>query len=435
MDVASHTPIICSALADLFPVPGLRVPLMSVHPYKTADGTRYRVCWREGGRLRSRSFGSKKDAKDFDIQVKSRKLRGEPIPRASRDTLAQAYEQWKASYAEPRLAPKTLTRYEQAWEPHMKGRHDHHLLVEFVAEPQLFDEILADMRERGVGNESQRKVLLVMSSVFKMAVRLKKVSENPVRDVPKPRAARQRLPRPFPPLVVERIRFQLRGRSARADHKVLRLADACMVVLMAYAGLRPEEALALTWGNIETKIIVLDKTKTDKPRHVPLIAALADDLAELREARGNPTEDQLVFPNRDGQEWSKSQYNNWRNRAWKPVLETLASSKKYPQPRLAEAVPRDCRATFVSLHLRARENPLVVAKWAGHSPKVMFEHYAHVIDELVGQPEIPVADEIVQARQLVATQRKEALDELMAKVLGPQIKALAAGKDDTALAA
>ena len=44
----------------------------------------------------------------------------------------------------------------------MKGRHDHHLLVEFVAEPQLFDEILADMRERGVGNESQRKVLLVM---------------------------------------------------------------------------------------------------------------------------------------------------------------------------------------------------------------------------------------------------------------------------------
>ncbi len=412
---------------------------MSVHPYKTKDGTHYEVKWREGRRPRSRSFGSRKDAKDFDVQVRARKLRGEPIPRVSRDTLAQAYEQWKRSYAEPRLAPKTLTRYEQAWDPHIKGRHDHHLLVEFVAEPQLFDEILADMRERGVGNESQRKVFLVMSSVFKMAKRLKKVSENPVREVPKPRAARQRLPRPFPPLVVERVRFQLRGRSAsaRADHKVLRLADACLVVLMAYAGLRPEEALALTWGNIETKIIVLDKTKTDKPRHVPLSAALATDLAELREARGNPTEDQLVFPNHDGKEWSKSQYNNWRNRAWKPVLVKLASSKKYPQPRLAEAVPRDCRATFVSLHLRSRENPLVVAKWAGHSPKVMFEHYAHVIDELVGQPEIPVEDEIIQARQLVTTQSREALDELMAKVLGPQsqLKALAPGKDDIAVAA
>jgi integrase len=408
---------------------------LSVHPYKTKDGTHYEVKWREGKRPRSRSFGSKKDAKDFDVQVKARRLRGEPIPRASRDTLAQAYERWKASYAEPRLAPKTLTRYEQAWEPHIKGRHDHHLLVEFVAEPQLFDEILADMRQRGVGNESQRKVLLVMSSVFKMAVRLKKVSENPVRDVPKPRAARQRLPRPFPPLVVERIRFQLRGRSARADHKVLRLADACLVVLMAYAGLRPEEALALTWGNIETKIIVLDKTKTDKPRHVPLAAPLADDLAELREARGNPTEDQLVFPNRNGEQWSKSQYNNWRNRAWKPVMERLASGKKRPQPRLAKAVPRDCRATFVSLHLRARENPLIVARWAGHSPKVMFEHYAHVIDELVGQPELPVEDEITQARQLVQTQRKEALDDLMAKLMEPPMKALAAGTDDIAVAA
>lgn len=435
MDVASHTPISPSVAADLFFVPGLRVPLMSVHPYKTKDGTRYRTCWREGGRPRSRSFASKKDANDFDVQVKGRKLRGEPIPRASRDTLATAYELWKKVYAEPHLSPNTLTRYEEAWKPHIKGRHDHHLLVEFVAEPQLLDEILADMRERGVGNESQRKVLLAMSSVFKTAVRLKKVSENPVPAVPKPRASRQRLPRPFPPLVVERIRFQLRGRSARADHKVLRLADACLVVLMAYAGLRPEEALALVWGNIETQIIVLEDTKTDRPRHVPLSATLATDLAELRKARGNPAEDQLVFPNHEGKEWSKSQYNNWRNRAWKPVLKRLASSKKYPQPRLAEAVPRDCRATFVSLHLRARENPLVVAKWAGHSPKVMFDHYAHVIDELVGQPEIPVEDEIVQARQLVATQRKEALDELMAKVLGPQMKALAAGKEDMAVAA
>lgn len=408
---------------------------MSVHPYKTKDGTRYRVCWRESGRLRSRSFASKKDAGDFDVQVKGHKLRGDPIPRASRDTLAQAYELWKKVYATPYLAPNTLARYEDAWKPHIKGRHDHHLLVEFVAEPQLLDEILADMRERGVGRESQRKVLLAMSSVFKTAVRLKKVSENPVPAVPKPKASRQRLPRPFPPLVVERIRLELRVRGARADHKILRLADACLVVLMAYAGLRPEEALALTWGNIETQIIVLDKTKTDRPRHVPLSPSLAADLAELREARDNPAEDQLVFPNHEGKEWSKSQYNNWRNRAWKPVLAALASSKKYPLPRLAQAVPRDCRATFVSLHLRARENPLLVAKWAGHSPKVMFDHYAHVIDELVGQPEIPVEDEIVKARQTVATQQREALDELMAFVYRDgQYRELPGGDEDDDLA-
>ena len=37
--------------------------------------------------------------------------------------------------------------------------------------------------------------------------------------------------------------------------------------------------------------------------------------------------------------------------------------------------------SFVSLHLRAGASPLEVAQWAGHSPAVMFKHYANVIEE------------------------------------------------------
>ncbi len=415
---------------------------MSVQPYKTADGTRWRVRWREhDGRMRSRTVASKRDALALDADVKSKRFRGEVVPRTSRDTLAAAYEQWKELYAKPHLAKKTLTRYDEAWEPHIKGRHDHHLLVEFIANPQLFDEILADMRERGVGNESQRKVLVAMSSVFSAAVRWNKVSVNPVLTVPKPRAAQQRIPHPFPPLVVELIRFQMRGRRTRDATKVRQLSEACLVVLMAYAGLRPGEALALTWADIGTQALAIDKavavgeeapTKTRRARSVPLTPLLAADLAELRTASGNPTEDRLIFPNHEGKHWSKSQYNNWRNRAWKPVMERLASGKKRPQPRLAKAIPRDCRSTFVSLHLRAGASPLEVARWAGHSPKVMFDHYAHVIDELVGTPRISVEDDIADARQKVVTLRREAIEELVAKLMEPPMEALAAGKDDIA---
>jgi hypothetical protein len=54
------------------------------------------------------------------------------------------------------------------------------------------------------------------------------------------------------------------------------------------------------------------------------VEQLAMDLADLRAARGDPTDDQIVFPAQGGKYWSKSQYNNWRNRVWKSAMEKLA---------------------------------------------------------------------------------------------------------------
>jgi integrase len=399
---------------------------MSVQQYKTADGVQWRVRWRDpDGKMRSRTTANKREALALDADVKSRKFRGEVIPRTSRDTLAAAYEQWKELYAKPYLTKKTLIRYEEAWEPHVKGRHDHHLLAEFVANPQLFDEMLAEMRERGVGNESQRKVLIVMSSVFKAAVRWQKVSTNPVLAVPKPSGTPTRIPHPFPPIVIERIRLQMLRRATRDVTGTRGLADASLVALMAYAGLRPGEALALTWADIGHRTLAIDKavslgeeapTKTRRSRSVPLVEQLASDLTELREACGNPTEDKLVFPARSGGHWSKSQYNNWRNRVWNPVLKKLAESDP-PQPRLAKAIPYDCRGSFISLQLRAGTSPLEVAKWAGHSPQVMFSHYANVIDELVGEPVLSATEQIERAREAVGKLETQELDKLVADLL------------------
>ncbi len=397
---------------------------MSVHAYTTKDGTHYEVKWREGKRLRSRSFASKKAAGDFDVQVRARRLRGEPIPRSGRETLAQMYAQWKQLRG-PHLARNTLLTYEAVWKAHVKDRHDQHTLADYVADPQLIDGFIADMRERGVGNATQRKVLMVMSAVFTAAVEWNRVALNPVRTARKPSATLQRIPRPLPPLVIERIRMQVRGRTSKDASKARQLADACLVTLMAYAGLRPGEALALRWNDVGTRTLAIDKavsigeeapTKTRRTRSVPLTPPLAADLTELRKARGDVDDEDLVLPNRSGGYWSRSEYNNWRNRVWTPVMQRLAGGKK-PQPRLADVIPRDMRSSFVSLHLRAGASPLEVARWAGHSPKVMFDHYANVIDELVGKPRIPVDREIGDARTKVATMRREALEDLTAKML------------------
>ncbi len=359
----------------------------------------------------------------LDIEVKSRKFRGEPVPRSGRETLAVAYLQWKELRA-PLLARKTLDTYEAVWDAHIKGRHDYHMLAEWVSNPQLFEELTADMRTRGVGNAAQRKVLVVMSSVFKAAAQWNKIGVNPVLAVVKPPGTRDRIPHPFPPLVVERIRGMMIQRQTRGTLGG-GLPDACLVGLMAYAGLRPGEALALEWRDIGDRTITVDKavslgeqgpTKTGGARVVPLASPLAADLRALREKKYRPQDYQLVFPNHEDKHWSPSQYNNWRNRVWKKAMGAVSGINP-SQPRLAKARPYDCRGSFVSLQLRAGASPLEVAQWAGHSPQIMFRHYAHVIDELVGQPTVPAAEQIEHARRAVSTLRRNLLDALMSNLL------------------
>lgn len=278
------------------------------------------------------------------------------------------------------------------------------------------------MRERGVGPAAQRKALVVLSAVT-AAVQWKKIPTNPVWRMPKPPGTPQRVARPFPPLIVERIRLRMSRRKTRQVDDMRPFGDACLVSLMSYAGLRPGEALALRWGDVGKHSIAVDKaladgqigtTKTGVARTVPIALSLYSDLGGWHTVSGGASDDKLVFPGRDEEPWSRTEANNWRARVWRPVLESLAAEKRLEH--LAAAVPYDCRGSFVSLHLRAGASPLEVAAWAGHSPQVMFSHYAGVIEELVGEPRIPVEEQIARARDIVEDTPSEELDNLAAEL-------------------
>ena len=398
---------------------------MSVQRHNIADGTRWKVRWRQAnGVMRARTFTSHQEATAFDADIKARKYKGETLPRAGRQSLAAAYDDWWRLRGSTK-APATQRTYKDVWNAHVRGRFDHHDIQELAAEPQLVDELVAQMRERGVGNAAQRKVLVVLSAVLTQAVRWKRISSNPVREMEKPPATRARIPRPFPPVVVERIRLRMARRETKDPTGARAMGDACLVSLLAYAGLRPGEALALTWGDLGRKTIVVDKavsdgcdgpTKTGAIRSVPLAHPLEVDLSAYEEARYPVREDEHIFSARQGDCWSRSEWNNWRNRVWNPTVRQLATGDE-TLSRLAKAVPYDCRASFVSLYLRAGHSPLEVAQWAGHSPAVMFKHYAHVIDELVGEPVLPVEDQIMRAREAVNEMSPVELDGLAAELL------------------
>lgn len=405
---------------------------VSIHRYETKDGTRYRVRWREpGGRMRSRTVASKKDANRLDIDVKARKQRSEPLPQPSSWTLDRAWDEWLSKRGSKK-APATIESYTALWEAHMRGQLGAYPLTQLVAEPMLFEDHDVVLEQRGVGDSSRRKLLMVTSGVMKSCVHWRLIPRNPIRDVPKPPTATKRNPRPFPPVLVERLRLQLsRGRASRGP--TAGMADAALVSVMAYAGLRPQEALALTFADLGEKTISVDKairygvgvgpTKTGKPRHPPLPDPVRDDLAELRTARGNPPGGSLIFDAPDGGLWTRWRYSNWRSRVWRPAVEAVAASD--PDLKwVANARPYDCRGSFISLQLRAGVPPLDLAAIAGHSSQVMFTHYARVIEELADAPQkLDAEGQILNARDAVREEDAESLAETTIESLKPDSEA------------
>jgi integrase len=177
-----------------------------------------------------------------------------------------------------------------------------------------------------------------------------------------------------------------------------RLRDATLVSVLAYAGLRPGEALALRWANIRERTILIDRavalgdlkeTKTGQTRSVRLLAPLAADLREWQLQSGMPDNGTLVFPRRDGRPWNDEGWRNWRRRVFAPAANAAG---------LQRFRPYDLRHSFVSLLLAEGRSVVEVAKQAGHSPTMTLATYGHVIEELDAAEKHSAEDLIRQAR-------------------------------------
>jgi integrase len=185
--------------------------------------------------------------------------------------------------------------------------------------PAVIESFQAELRREGVGNPTIIKTLTLLQGMLQRAVVWGRIPSNPVAPIKKPAQKRARWVKAIPPATVEAIRRSLLSRRRRRD--------ATLVSVLAYAGLRPGEALALRWGDIGERTILVDRavalgdvkgTKTGKSRSVRLLAPLAADLAEWRLACGRPDDDALVFPRKDGRVWTEQDWRNWRQRVFAP---------------------------------------------------------------------------------------------------------------------
>ncbi|MGH9322867.1 MAG: tyrosine-type recombinase/integrase, partial [Vicinamibacteria bacterium] len=190
------------------------------------------------------------------------------------------------------------------------------------------------------------------------------------------------------------------------------MRDAVFVSVLAYAGLRPGEALALTWSHVRERTILVERalalgrirtTKTGQTRTVRLLAPLAADLTEWRLAQGRPDETALVFPNSAGSTWSDVTWRNWRRRVFSRAAKEVGLE--------ATTRPYDLRHSFVSLLLAEGATVVEVARQAGHSPTMTLSTYAHLFEELEDTERRSAEDEIRRAREATRSSRTRFVPE------------------------
>lgn len=349
---------------------------------------KWQVQWREpGGRRRARTFGRKGDAVSFAAVVR-RQLEGGGLIQLDQES--HTLEEWVETYwrihAVPNLAMNTRKTYAAVWGTHIQPRLGAMRLRKITA--GVIDLQLVDpMRRAGAGDPVITKTLGMLGSVMGLAVVHDHIPSNPVVPVRKPRQE-TREAEPLWPDLVEAIRHLLQPR------------DATLVSVLAYAGLRPEEALALQWRDIRKHALIVERAvahgelrRSDRvkkhDRVVDLLGPLASDLAQYRLLMGRPGPRELVFPRADGNVWLDHDWRNWRRRVYTPAARTAGAH---------DTRPYALRGSFVSLLIQEGRNVLYVAEQAGHTPETCLRHYARLFRDAPEEP-IPAEDVIRAARE------------------------------------
>jgi integrase len=362
---------------------------MSIERLERQDGVVWRVRWREGAHNRAKVLGRKRDAEAFDAEMRRRKRAGELVESTNAQmTLAELAREWWQVYGVPNLARSTLESYAITWDRHVLPSIGGLQLRELT--PQVLERYRGELAAAGVGLPTQRRVLVIVQGILQRAVEWGYIAANPARVVRKPAGRRRHVVRPMAPVVVERIRTHL---LASDD-----LRSATLVSVLAYAGVRPGEALALTFGDLRQRTILVERaaslgevkeTKTGRLRSVRLLPPLAKDLSAWRAACGTPGDETLIFPTASGGPWTQHQWRNWARNHFRPAA-TAAG--------VEGARAYDLRHSFCSLLLYEGRTIVEVARQAGHAPSMSLDTYQHVMDELDGAERVPADEQIRRAR-------------------------------------
>jgi len=377
---------------------------MSVERARRSDGrTVYVVRWYDSGRgstRRKRTFDRRRDAELFEASVRRARQLGQLASEVigSNLRLEEFLVEWWDTYAVTRLRPSTLATYTTLLDNWIVPYLGRKRLREITR--QTIDAYIACIRADGAGVPTVNRALGVLQGVFHRAVEWHRLAWNPVVGVRRLSHTRSATIDARTPEAVEAIRAHLGTQ------------DAALTSVLAYEGLRPGEAYALTWNDVlddrgrpRKRLRIhaaisggeLSTTKSQRAREPELFAPVARELVALHLAQGRPAGDRLVFPDSAGGHLRRQ---NWRRRVWVPALERAGVSyfRSY-----------DLRHTCATLLLYEGRTLNEVAEHLGHSdPGFTARTYSHVMRDASKRRRITISEAIRRGR--VAASRRPLVD-------------------------
>jgi integrase len=341
---------------------------------------KWEVRYREGSRNRGKGgFLKRKDAEEFDIEQKAKRLRGEQIIRAKdTPTLDEVAFALFARLESEGKAESTLILKSEIYDHHI-GPYLGHLRVAEIT-PSRLEEWRQEAKASTPYMKNRAKGLI--SQIFNYAKKQRYIEVNYAADLSKfAHSERKALTASVDQVEAIRAYFLERDREGYAT----------IVSVLAFVGLRPFESLALMWDMQRERRFFLPKeiTKTKVARFPEIPGPVLADLARWKMSRGSP--EGLIFPLTTGAKWRKTDYDNWRSRWFKKAAKDAGLPSDFR--------PYDLRHTCASLMLRAPMATIAgVAEHMGHSPQMLMQTYTHEIEAMRDQEPVPIESAIMVAR-------------------------------------
>jgi len=247
-------------------------------------------------------------------------------------------------------------------------------------EPQHIQSFYSALVKRGVGCPTIEKIHRVLHKAFEDAVRLERLSRNPVERVRRPRSQR-RLREALTPEQVEALLIAAEGHRLGA-----------LFVLAAFSAMREGELFGLQWADVDfTNRAVLVKHALRKGRHGNFeLGATKTERSQRRISLSRREFASLQLHRRRMMtEGHGSQFVFCTERGTPLIRSHLLRRVYYPLLKKA-LLPRitfhDLRHTGATLLLREGVHPKAVQERLGHSTiKTTLDLYSHTVPTLQEQ--------------------------------------------------
>lgn len=346
---------------------------------KTRTGS-WEVRWREGTKHRSRSFRTRLDAETAKLEIEQRGYG--PVSHTASPTLLEFVDTWDR---DKEISEATARGYAELLRYHILPYLGHYRVSKLNR--RIIRTWRDERREAGAGTNALNKAHGLLRQILDYAVEpYELLNENPATPIKKipVRQEERRGHRYLTAHEVESIR------GWYMDHGDY--GSATLVSVLAYVGIRPQDALALEWSDLGEKLSVTKKNLDGQivrgskagegtyERAVFVPEIVRADLLEWRELTDSGST--LIFPNRQGDPWSKAQFARWRaRRQMKDGKTYKAKCFKLAAEEVGlgwSLTPYALRHTAATLFVSAGRSHTWVAHQLGHSPLVSLRTYQHL---------------------------------------------------------